>query len=187
MMYMWATEDFYDAYTISRPLYEKKAKEAPPLIKWNRALVLAGVGVLAAGLIAKKFGWWDHDSTGWPYYLIVEVLIVFLPLSAVYTNVHQFTNPRAFMFVLVLHVLVSLAWEVTLALPYGWWDYQGHAMAGITITAWSNLAIEASALWLSVGWASMFIYETTKIKVLSGRTWKEVLLGPRPVGTTTTR
>jgi hypothetical protein len=179
MMYMWATEDFYCEYTIPRAHYERAAKKAPPLIRWNRLIILVAAAMFVAGFIAKKFGWWPHDASGWPSYLFIEIIIVFLPLAAVYTNVHAFTNPRAFMFVLVLQVLVSLVWEATLAVPFGWWNYQPHQMMGLTVSAWSNLPLEAWGLWLSVGWGSMFIYETTKIKVLSGRTWREVLWGPR--------
>jgi hypothetical protein len=179
MMYMWATEDFYCKYTIPRAQYEEEAKKAPPLIKWNRTVILVAAAIFVAGFIAKKFGSWPHDASGWPSYLFIELIMVFLPLAALYTNVRTFTNPRAFMFVLVLQVLVSLMWEVTLAMPFGWWGYQYHQMSGLTVSAWSNLPIEACGLWLSVGWGSMFIYETTKIKVLSGRTWREVLWGPR--------
>ena len=34
--------------------------------------------------------------------------IVFVPLSALYTRVHSFTNPPAFIFVMLVHVLVSV-------------------------------------------------------------------------------
>ena len=31
-------------------------------------------------------------------------------------------------------LLISLLWEVTLALPYGWWNFQDEQMIGLRIT-----------------------------------------------------
>jgi hypothetical protein len=177
MMYMWASEDFYSAYTLPRRQYEERAKKTGPLVLWNKYLILIGVAVAVAGTIVKKWGWWHPYHEGLPYYLFAELVIVFVPLSALYTRVHKFTNPRAFIFVISVQILVSVIWEATLALPFGWWAYQQSTMVGIFVSAWSHLAIEACGLWLSVGWASMFVYETTKIKVVTGRTWRQVLFG----------
>jgi hypothetical protein len=177
MMYMWASEDFYSQYTLPRPEYTQRAMHVGPLVHWNWWFIFAGVAIAVIGIVAKKFGWWHPYHDGLPYYLFAELVIVFVPLAALYTRVHPFTNPRAFLFVMLLHVLVSVIWETTLAVPFGWWDYQPSAMMGIFVEAWSRLAVEAAGLWLSVGWASMFIYEATKIKVVTGKTWLEVLFG----------
>jgi hypothetical protein len=177
MMYMWASEDFYSEYTLSRPEYTEQAKKAGPLVQWNLRLVAIGIGIAILGILIKKFGWWHTYQDGWPYYLFAELLIVFVPLSALYSRVHAFTNTRAFVFVMLVHILVSVVWETTLALPYGWWNYRADATMGIFVAAWSHLAIEAVGLWLSVGWASMFIYESMKIKVVTGKSWPEVLFG----------
>lgn len=177
MMYMWASEDFYSEYTLTRREYTEQAKKAGPLVHWNTQLVLIGIAIAIVGILIKKFGWWHPYQDGWPYYLFAELLIVFVPLSALYTRVRSFTNPRAFIFVMLVHIFVSVVWEATLALPFGWWNYRSYAMLGIFVEAWSRLAIEACGLWLSVGWASMFIYESTKIKVVTGKSWREVLFG----------
>jgi hypothetical protein len=86
-------------------------------------------------------------------------------------------NTRAFLLVMILQVLVSVIWEATLALPYGWWNYKPDGMTGRQIFPWSDLPVEACFFWISVGWSAMFIHEATKIKVRSGRTWWEVLTG----------
>ncbi len=177
MMYMWASEDFYSAYTLPKDEYAKQAGKVGPLVHWNGRLILVGVVIAVAGILIKKFGPWHPYHDGWPYYLLAELLIVFIPLSALYTRVHAFTNTRAFVFVTFVHILVSVIWETTLALPLGWWNYQPEATMGIFVQAWSRLAVEACGLWLSVGWASMFIYESTKIKVVTGKSWREVLFG----------
>ena len=146
-------------------------------MSWNRRFIFVGIAVAVLGIVIKKWGWWHPYHAGLPYYLLAEIVIVFVPLSALYTRVHRFTNPRAFLFVMMIHILVSVVWEATFALPFGWWNYQPASMMGIFVEAWSNLAIEACGLWLSVGWASMFVYESTKIKVVTGKTWREVLFG----------
>ena len=177
MMYMWASEDFYSAYTMPREEYTEQAKQVGPLVEWNWKLIVIGVATLAVGIMIKKWGWWHDYHEGWPTYLLAELIIVFVPLSALYTRVHRFTNPHAFIFVMLLHIHVSLLWEATLAVPHGWWNYQPAAMMGLFVAPWSFLAIEAPGLWLSVGWATLFIYETMKIKVVTGKTWRQVLFG----------
>jgi len=73
--------------------------------------------------------------------------------------------------------MISLIWEATFGLPLGWWNYNPELMAGSFVGPWENLPLEACILWLSVGWASMFTYEATKIKTFSDRTWRQVLFG----------
>jgi hypothetical protein len=178
MMYMWATEDFYRAYAAPREAYLNVAKGGP-LVHWNRRLILIGLAILAAGVLVKKYGWWHDYHEGLPYYLFAELVLVFVPLSALYDRVRPLTNIRAFVFVLPLHALVSVVWETTLALPYGWWDYQHRAMMGVSISAWSNMPLEAGGLWLSVGWSAMFMYEATKVRIIADVPWGELLFGGR--------
>src|SRR5262245_23445084 len=52
-------------------------------------------------------------------------------------------------------VVVSLLWEVTLALPYGWWGYRTTAISDLTIGAWSQLPIEAVWVWLAVSFTTV--------------------------------
>jgi hypothetical protein len=177
MMYMWASEDFYGAYTLRRHVYTIRAKQSGPLVDWNAKIILIGLGILGAGILIKKLAPWHDNHDGLPDYLFAELLIVFVPLSALYNRVQMFTNSRAFIFVVVLEILVSLVWEATLAVPYGWWNYQRSAMIGITVRAWSSLPIEACGLWVSVGWGATFVYEATKIKAVTGKTWRQVLFG----------
>ena len=40
--------------------------------------------------------------------------------------------------------------EATLAVPYGWWDYQQKQMMGLFIGAWAGLPIEAVVVWIAV-------------------------------------
>jgi hypothetical protein len=172
-MYIWASEDFLSRYTVPPAEYERQAKACNRLIKWNWRLALVAVAIVIVGFALKRI---SHGN-GIPTYLILQVFLVFVPLVFLYTKVSPFVNTRAFLLVMILQVLVSVIWEATLALPYGWWNYKPDGMTGRQIFPWSDLPVEACFFWISVGWSAMFIHEATKIKVRSGRTWWEVLTG----------
>jgi len=70
-----------------------------------------------------------------------------------------------------------MMWEATLALPYGWWNYQHKAMMGMFIGAWSGLPIEAVFVWLAVTYGTVILFEAVKIWQASGRSAKEAFLG----------
>ena len=52
-----------------------------------------------------------------------------------------------FLWTVFILLLISLLWEATLGVPYGWWNFQDDAMIGIRITAWSRLPIEEVCVW----------------------------------------
>jgi hypothetical protein len=76
-------------------------------------------------------------------------------------------------------VLVSLLWEVTLALPNGWWDYHHARMLGVLIEPWSELPLEATALWPISAWSNVLLFELFRVKLHSGRSFGELLFGRR--------
>jgi hypothetical protein len=186
MLYMWASEDFFSRYTVPRRLHAKLAHDAVPIAQLDKKFLVAALAVLVAGIVIKKMPgtWldvigmrWHGSQEGWPYYLMFELALVFGTLAALYKRVHKFTNARAFLFVMALQVLISIVWEATLALPYGWWNYRMTAMIGVTIMPWSRLALEGSFLWVSVGWSVMLMYEAAKIQAVTGYSWRKVLRG----------
>jgi hypothetical protein len=165
-------------------LYVKSAREAIPLVDVDRKFIWWALLILAIGTAIKKTpaSWvpwlrWHDYQEGWPVYLACELVIIFGTLALLRRKVRLFTNVRAFLFVVVLQVLVSIVWEATFAVPLGWWNYQMRAMVGVTISPWSNLPIEACFLWVSVGWGVMVMYETAKIKAVTGYSWRRVLRG----------
>jgi len=78
-------------------------------------------------------------------------------------------NWRAFSMTLFIILLISLLWEATLALPYGWWGYQSGEMVGIHVTAWSGLPIEAVVVWFAVTYATAIVYEVVRCWQSSGK------------------
>jgi hypothetical protein len=94
-----------------------------------------------------------------------------------FRTTEPFINWRAFGFTLTWIVLVSLLWEATLALPYGWWGYQESAMVGIFVGAWSRLPLEAVLVWLAVTFTTVIIFESVKIWIASRRGLRKFLMG----------
>ena len=88
-----------------------------------------------------------------------------------------FINWRAFSFTFFVIVLVSLLWEATLALPYGWWGYRATAMLGLTIGAWSQLPVEAVSVWLAASFTTVIGYEVVKIWLATGKRALEAFFG----------
>ena len=177
-LYLWTSEEWFRRYSVVDVEFREKADalKGHPLVHFNCKIVLIGVAVLLLGVMFKK-GWPHGYNDGWPYYFFALVFINVVPVAALYDRVKVFPNTRALVSVLPMHILVSLIWEVTLALPYGWWHYRRSAMLGVFIEPWSDLPIEAVGLWLSVGVASIFTYEASRVKAYLGLPWRKVLFG----------
>ena len=87
------------------------------------------------------------------------------------------TNWRALSLTLFILLLTSLLWEVTLAVPYGWWDFQDAAMVGVRITAWSRLPVEEVCVWIAVTYATVIVYEIVRRWRASGKRILHALMG----------
>ncbi len=177
LLYVWACEDWFHSYSLPTEVFERRARAIQGIISLHAGSLVLGAIALAAAIGYKKFG--NHDwREGFPGYFLVLLGLVVLPSAALYRRVLTFVNGRAFLFTVTAATLVSLLWEVTLALPYGWWDYRHEQMIGIFIQPWSDLPIEASLLWVAAGWAGIFMFEAFKIYVHSGLPLWRVLFGP---------
>jgi hypothetical protein len=67
---------------------------------------------------------------------------------------------------------MSLLWEATLALPYGWWEYRPRTMMGLHIGAWSGLPF-------AVTFTTLITYEVIKIWKALGTRALEAFFGIR--------
>lgn len=117
---------------------------------------------MVVGLLYKKLGPHPYDE-GFPTYLLFVVMLVALPSAMFFRAVVKFVNLRALVFALQSILFIGLVWEVTLALPYGWWGYRPQQMVGIFLTPWSNLPIEAAFLWGAAAWSNIGVYEVFKL------------------------
>lgn len=159
LCYIWADEYWLRAYKVADP--KTRLQAISPLLQFHPASVLLGLGLWAAAVFYKKQC--SSQPDGFPWYFTYLVLAVIIPSAGLFRTAQPFINWRAFSFTLLFILLVSVVWEVTLAVPYGWWGYQPGAMMGLKIRAWSDLPVEAVAVWLVVTFDTVIIYEVIKL------------------------
>lgn len=174
LAYIWADEHWMAAYNI--PDYAAYAEKLDRVVSFH-GLSLGIGALLAAGAIAyKRF---VVGESALPTYFLYLLFAGIVPSVGFFRSVRDVINWRAFSLVLTLITLVSLLWEVTLGVPYGWWGYQPEAMLGLFIGAWSRLPIEAVLVWLAVTYMTVIVYEAMKVWLASGMSWREAAAGRR--------
>jgi hypothetical protein len=173
LLYVWLSEYWLVAYTVQD--YPGEARAARRLLQFHPLSLVMGVALIAVAIIYKR--WFSSVPEGWPGYFIVLVGGGLIPSVSFYPVARRIINWRALSLTMFFILLVSLLWEATLALPYGWWNYQHGAMMGVFIGAWSGLPIEAVLVWLAVTYGTVILFEVVKIWQASGRRAKEAFLG----------
>jgi hypothetical protein len=173
LLYVWFSEYWLAAYTVED--YRGEAQSFPKLLNFHPISLVVGIVLIAAGVIYKK--WFSPVPEGLPGYFIVLVAGGLIPSIGFYPVTRRFVNWRALSLTMFFILLVSMLWEATLALPYGWWDYQHRAMLGMFIGAWSDLPVEAVLVWLAVTYGTVILYEAVKIWQASERSARNMFLG----------
>jgi hypothetical protein len=173
LLYVWLSEYWLSAYTVED--YRGEARALDRLLQFHPTSLVLGLGLIAAAILYKKF--FSSVPGGSPGYFIVLVGGGLIPSASFYPVTRRFINWRAMSLTMFFVLLVSLLWEATLALPYGWWNYQHPAMMGLFIGAWSGLPIEAVMVWLAVTYGTVILFEAVKIWQASGRRAREAFLG----------
>jgi len=175
LLYVWLSEYWLAAYTLGDYRGEAQAGVLPKLLKFHPMSLVVGLVLVTAAVIYKK--WFSDVREGWPGYFIVLVVGGLVPSMGLYPVTRRFINWRALSLTMFFILLVSMIWEATLALPYGWWNYQHRAMVGLFIGAWSDLPIEAVMVWLAVTYGTVILFEAVKIWQASERSAKSIFLG----------
>jgi hypothetical protein len=175
LSYIWCDEYWMAAYNV--PDYAAAAKSIPRIVRFHFASIVLGVLLIAAAILYRKF--LSRESDGFPWYFVYLVCASLIPSAGFFYTARSFINWRAFSFTFFLLLLISLLWEVTLALPYGWWKYQPRALMGLHIGAWSGLPIEAVCVWLAVTFTTVIIYGVIKIWKALGTRALEAFFGIR--------
>jgi hypothetical protein len=159
LIYVWLDEYWMAAYSV--PDYQGEARLVRKLWGFHVSSLLVG-GVLIAAAIIYKLRL-SPSPEGFPAYFTVLVIGSTIPSVGFFSTARPFINWRAFSLTLFMILLISLFWEATLAVPYGWWGYQPGEMVGLFIGAWAGLPIEAVLVWISVTYATTIVYEVLKI------------------------
>jgi hypothetical protein len=173
LTYIWCDEYWMAAYNV--PDYKQATKDIPRIVRFHFASVALGVLLIAAAIVYRKA--LSGTPEGFPWYFIYLVCASLIPSAGFFRTAQQFINWRAFSFTFFLLLLISLLWEVTLALPYGWWEYHRNILMGLHIGAWSGLPVEAACVWLAVSFTTVITYEVIKIWKALGTRALEAFFG----------
>lgn len=176
LLYAWLSEYWLAAYNVAD--LPGEARHLRRLLEFHPASLVAAVMLIALAVLYKKF--WSPAPEGFPGYFAVLVLGGLLPSAVCFPVARPFINWRAFSLTLFVIMLLSMFWEATLAVPYGWWGYQPSQMMGLFIGAWAGLPVEAVSVWIAVTWGTVIVYETVKLWQASGKGAGEAFLGPPP-------
>ncbi len=175
LSYIWCDEYWMAAYNV--PDYKAAAEGIPRIVRFHFASVVLGVVLIAAAILYRKL--LSGAPEGFPWYFIYLVCASLIPSAGFFHTARQFINWRAFSFTFFLLLLISLLWEVTLALPYGWWEYRPRVLTGLRIGAWFGLPIEAACVWMAVSFTAVITYEVIKIWKALGTRVLEAFFGIR--------
>jgi hypothetical protein len=177
LLYVWLSEYWLAAYSVED--YPGEARALTKLLQFHPTSLIIGLVLIGAAITYKR--WFSDVREGLPGYFIVLVAGGLIPSMSFYPVTRRFINWRALSLTMYFILLVSMLWEATLALPYGWWNYQHHAMMGVFIGAWSQLPVEAVLVWLAVTYGTVIFFEVIKILQASERPAKQMLLGQKSV------
>lgn len=172
LFYVWLDEFWLAAYSVpasarQRAEFDRLLRFHPQSTVWAAVLIAAAVG----------YRWTQVPEPGFPGYFTFLVVAALGPSSALLPAAMPVINWRALSLTVFIFLLTSLLWEVTLALPYGWWDFQDRQMIGIRITAWRRLPIEEAVLWIAVTYSTVIVYEVVRRWKASRRPFWHALRG----------
>jgi hypothetical protein len=159
-LYVYCDEWFLIKYNVPDERYARYRSRLKRLIFFHLSSLWWASGIVAASIVFKRLV--NPSGDFFPGYFLFLFCAAYVPFLLFFRVTRNFVNWRAFIFCLVLTVLISIIWEVTLALPRGYWGYREGAMVGVFITAWHRLPFEAVTVWLFCTLV-ILVYEFIKI------------------------
>ena len=175
LLYIWLDEYWLSEYSV--PSTDPLRTSFERLLRFHPQSVVLAAVLIAGALICRSVYDHHHATSGFPGYFVFLVAVALAPSSALFPAAMSVVNWRALSLVLFVMLLMSLLWEATLAVPYGWWGYQQGQMMGIFVTAWSYLPIEAICVWVAVSFQTVMVYEVVRRWKASGRKARHAFLG----------
>ena len=172
LIYVWLDEYWLAAYSI--PIDSETRTGFVRLLRFHPQSLFWAVFLIAAAAFYRcQF----VPAPGFPGYFTFLVVGAIAPSAALLRSAMPVINWRAFSLTLLVMLLISLLWEATLGVPYGWWNFQDSQMIGIRITAWSRLPIEEVCVWIAVTYATVIVYEIVRRWQSSGKKALHAFLG----------
>jgi hypothetical protein len=172
LIYIWLDEYWLAAYGVRANADERAQFDR--LLRFHPASLVWAVVLISAAIAYRKI---FVPDPGFPGYFTFLVLGALGPSAALLPAAMPVINWRALSLAVFILLLISLLWEVTLALPYGWWGFQDSAMIGLRITAWNRLPIEEVCVWIAVTYATVIVYEILRRWQSSGKRIGHAFLG----------
>jgi hypothetical protein len=138
---------------------------------------------VAASLVASwLLIWFVRDS--FPTYFAFLSGIGLVPTLFLYRAGRRLINWPAFVVTMLYVLVTSIVWEVTLAIPRGWWAFEPSAMIGVFVPAWSAggrvFPIEEVGIWTAAPFMTLLVYESAKAFFHHPLPTREALFGQRP-------
>jgi hypothetical protein len=159
-LYVYGDEYWLKRYNVPDGRYVRYRTRLKRMLFLNTRGIVTGIFLIAAGCMVKLF--LNPGGLPIPGYFIFLVVLAYTPTILFYRVTRKFINWPAFIVSLLLTVLLSVIWEVTLAIPRGYWGYQNGAMLGIFIGVWNELPVEAVTVWVFCSLV-ILVYEFLKI------------------------
>jgi hypothetical protein len=162
LVYAWGDEHWLKKYNEStaRSTY---MSAGPPLLRISTSVVGIALALLAGAATIKSY---KVGHFAIPLYATFLIVTAFVPAIVAYRSVGDFVNWRAFGATSMYVIGTSLAYEVTLAIPLGWWGYQDDATMNIFVTRWSSplshFPLEAATVWVAAPFSCVLTYEWVK-------------------------
>jgi lycopene cyclase domain-containing protein len=142
---------------------------------------MLGVVLITTAIFYKKV--FSPAPEGFPAYFTFFVATAVVPAADFFRSARPFIDWRVLSLTLFIVVLISLIWEATLAVPYGWWGFQKTQMIGLCIGAWYGLPVEEVGVWITVSYATAIVFEIVKLWQASGKKAKDAFLGTKETKT----
>lgn len=172
LLYIWLDEYWLAAYGV--PANARERAQFDRLLRFHWPSLVWAVVLIAASIAYRRV---FVPEPGFPGYFVFLAIGALGPSAALLPSAMPVINWRAFSLTLFMILLISLLWEATLAVPYGWWGFQDDAMIGLRITAWSRLPIEEVCVWIAVTYATVIVYEIVRRWQASGKKIRHALMG----------
>ena len=170
--YLWGVLFWFKRYNHGDHL--TACKSVGKMLSVNFSILALGVALFVLGLIIKKTGPYPE---GFPGYFTFMIFMMILPCVFLFNSLRYLINWRAFTFMSFVLLLVSIVYEATLGVPYGWWKYHNDQMLGILIKAWSDLPVEAVLLWIMAAFGTVLLFEALRYYFYLKQPLKRALFG----------
>jgi hypothetical protein len=172
LLYLWLDEYWLAAYSI--PAAADERINFQRLLRFHPQSFVLGLLLIGGAILLRHL---LSNAPGFPGYFVFLVAAALGPSTIIFHAALPVINWRAFSLTLFVILLMSLLWEATLGVPYGWWGYQPAQMIGLRITAWDGLPIEAVCVWIAATYQTVIVYEVLKRWRSSGKTPRQAFFG----------